>query len=178
MPTVSRKFSPRRISDKVEGPHPLRYVRLVLMHLFDALEAPAQLFGGGTGTPGTGSGPASTLATRFQVDWVANGPYRVDTDVDGAWVVPTPCEIAKLRLWRGDAGTSGSTILDIKANGASLYGFPSTRPTIDYTLGDGAVIDCVLPSAVALAADDVVTVDTVQRESGRPMNWRLTLEAA
>jgi len=175
---TARKFNPARVSDKTEGRFPLRLIRLCLMELYGLWDNVTAAFGGAPGSPGSGGGPASELATRIQVPWCANGPIRVDTDVDGAWVVPTACEIARLRLWRDVAGSAGSTILDLKRNGSSLYATQANRPTILASAGNGAIQDCILPDVVSLAADDVITVDTAAKESGVPRNWRLTLEAA
>ena len=139
--------------------------------------------GGTGGTPGSGGtgsgggGPGAQLATREIIEWIANGPYRADTIVDGAWVVSTDCEVLHLRLWRGVAGTGGSTILDLNRNGSSMYTTQANRPTVTYDDADG-VVNCTLPDTVGFAAGDIVTVDTDQRENGRPRDWRLTLEVA
>lgn len=177
MPSVRRKWDPDKISDKADAKlNPLRLIRNCIRELWGVIENPVQIFGGGAGTTGTGSGPASELATRIQVDWVANGPYRVDDSVDGAWVVPTACEVSKLYLWRGTAGTSGSTVIDLNRNGSTMYVTQANRPTLDYDAGE--VTPCNLPDDVTLVAGDVVTIDCDEKDSGLPMNFRLTLEAA
>ncbi len=185
MPTVlNRKFNPDRISDKTEGPYPLRLIRLCLRELWKFIEDPTLIFGG-TGGGGTGSGPAASLPTRVMVEWRANGPYRVDTAVDGAWVVPTACEIRKLELWRGTAGISGSTIIDLNrrhigtaaGTESSLYATQANRPTLAYNDPDG-LTPCNLPDTISLQEGDVVTIDCDQRDTGRPYDFALILEAA
>ena len=185
MPSVIHKYDPKNISNHAEGRFPLKLIRLCLMHLWNVLEEPQTLFSPGSGSPGTGSGPGAALATRVVVEWAANGPFRADTAVDGAWVVTTPCEIRALRLWRGTAGTGGSTVLDVNrrpagsaaGSEASLYVTQGNRPTLTYNDTD-SIVPCSLPDVVALAAGDIVTVDTDTKESGIPRDWRLTLEAA
>lgn len=176
MPTIHRKYDPAKISDKVEARYPLRLVRLCLMELWRILENPSVIFGG-SGSPGSGGGPGADLATRVVVQWKANGPYRVDTAVDGSWTVNTACEVRNVYLWRGTAGRSGSTILDLNRNGVSMYTTQANRPTISYSDAD-KVVSCALPDTIALVPGDVVYPDTDQREAGIPSDWTLTLEAA
>lgn len=175
MPSVRFKYDPAKVSRLVEGRYPLEPIRLRLIELYRLLRDPVSIFGGGTGSGGTGTGPAAELATRVNVDWVANGPYRVDDSVDGAWVVQTACEVRSISLWRGVPGTSGSTVLDLKRNGSSLYLTTANRPTLTYAQ---EATPCNLPDAIALAAQDVITVDTLTKETGSPRDWRLSLEAA
>jgi hypothetical protein len=138
--------------------------------------APGSSGGGGGG--GSGTGPGAALATRVQVTWCANGPYRTDTAVDGAWIAPTAMQISGVRLWREVAGTSGTTTLDLSANGTTLYTLQSNRPKVNASDGDDKAVTCIMPDVTLIAQGDVVTVDTDTKEAGRPMNWRLTLEGA
>ena len=177
MVTLKRRFDPDKISDRADGPYPLRLIRLCLRELWSILQAPTSIFGGAPGAPGSGSGSGSTLATRIQQRWVANGPYRVDTAVDAAWVVPTAIEVSGVWLYRGNAGTSGSTTLDLNRNGSTMYTTQANRPSIAYNDSD-LIVNCPLPDIISLAVGDKVTVDTDQIEAGRPSDWTLTLEGA
>ena len=183
MPTVIQfKHNPARISDLGQGPQPFRLTRLILMELRDLLTKPSQLFLPPIGSPGTGGsggsgGGGAQLATRQTIQWKANGPFRVDTSVDGAWVPPTSCEISGLYLYRTVPGTSGSTILDLKLNGVSLYTTVANRPTIAFGDTD-KLVQCVLPDLKAVPAGGIVTVDIIQAEGGVPQHWSLTAEAA
>ena len=171
MATVHRKYNPDRVSDKVEGPFPLRLVRLCLRELYRIAEditAPS-----GSGGGGGGSG----LATRELFRFCANGPYRVKTGVDGAWILPTAITISAVWLHRITAGSASSTILDLNRNGTTLYTTQANRPTIAFGDADSKVL-CSLPDAVALAAGDVVTMDIDQVETGKPMHCSLIIEGA
>lgn len=180
-----RKWDPDGISNQVLGRFPLKLVRLCLRELYGFIADPVSIFTPGSGSPGSGSGPGAELATRQYFTWVANGPYRVDDEVDGARVVQTACEVRNVRLWRGVPGTSGTTVLDVKRRPAgsapgdeqTLYLTEGNRPSIAYSDADYEVT-CALPDSIALAANDIIIVDTVTKESGRPYNWTLTLEAA
>lgn len=135
------------------------------------------------GSGGSGGGGAAGLATRIQHSWCANGPYRVDTAVDGGWVVPTAMSITSVKLFREVAGTAGTTTLDLNrksvgsATFTSLYTTQSNRPAISYSDTDLSV-DCALPDVVALLPDDVLWPDTDAKESGLPQNWKLTIEGS
>lgn len=186
MPSFKRKYDPDKLPNLVEDRYPLRPLNLCVRELYRILQD-AGIMTGSTivvsGGGSSGGGGSSLGFTTFDVEWVANGPYREDEAVDGGWSVPTACTIQKLRLWRGTAGRSGSTILDINRTPAggtkqSLYSTQANRPTIRYTDGDDFVLDCVLPDVVTLAEDDVITVDTDAKEAGLPQHWRLTMEAA
>jgi len=177
---ITRRFNPDGISDQIAGRYPLRLVRLCLQELYRLLglsnQTTATITGSGSspGSSGSGSGSASQLATRELMHWTGNGPYRVDTNVDGAWVATTGMNISGLKLWRRVSGTAGSTVLDLKINGSSMYTL-TPRPVVvpGQTIGVALV-----PDVTAIAAGDAITVDVLSVESGRPRDWRLTLEGA
>lgn len=185
MPTVRtrRRYDPDGISDQVYGKFPLRLVRLCIQELYGLIGAGAgsntTVISGGSGTPGS-----TSSASRFTVEWRANGPYRVDTDVDGAWIVPVACDIESIYLWRGTPGSSGETVIDLNRRhiteapslSATLYVNQDNRPTIAYDDSD-YVVPANLPDIVSLQAGDVVTIDCDERESGRPYDFVLALEA-
>jgi len=178
MATVRFKKSPSRFVHDFKGDYPRAFemVRRCLEAHDLALE---ELVNESSGSPaGSGSsGGSFTEATRMQVAWRANGPYRVDTAVDGAWVVPTAMQITSVWLWRETAGTTSSTILDLNRNGVTMYADQSLRPTIAFD-DTSLAVGCALPTALSLVTGDIVTVDTDQIEGGRPENWTLTIEGA
>lgn len=181
MATFKRRHNHEHISDKTEARWPLRLIRGCFDDVWRALKAAGIVDSGGTviiGGGGSGGGGSSVPLTAFDVDWVANGPYRADDSVDGAWVVPTDCAISKIKVWRGVAGRAGTTILDVKRNGSSLYSTPANRPTIAYSDGDDFALSCILPDVLTLAENDKITIDTLTKETGSPRDWRLSLEAA
>ena len=174
-----RKQPVRHITDDLTKPSVGAVVRNFAVEVDRVLRGLFAPPGGGGG----GGGGGSSLATRIQQRWCANGPYRVDDNVDGGWTVPTAFSVTSVKLYREIAGTSGSTILDLNVKPAgstsytTLYSTQSNRPTITYADTD-LEIDCALPDTVALAPDDVITVDTDQIEGGRPQNWALTIEGS
>jgi hypothetical protein len=125
----------------------------------------------------------SAVATRIQHRWAANGPYIVDTAVDGGWTVPTACSITAIWLHRNTPGTSGTTTLDVNrtpsgsTTATTIYTTQGNRPAIPFSDADYRV-QATLPDVVALAVGDVITVDTDEVEAGAPANWVLTIEVA
>jgi len=183
MPTTRRRYNPDTIHDHAEGPSlpaAIKTIRLCLRELYGLVDSLTTSTSSGGGSSGGGGASDS----RISVDWVANGPYRVDTAVDGAWLVPHDCEIETIYLYRQTAGSSGQTIVDInrrhitEAPGteASLYITQANRPTLAYNDAD-SVVPCNLPDLTALVAGDVVTIDCDEKDAGKPLNFRLTLEA-
>jgi hypothetical protein len=137
-----------------------------------------------TGTGAASAVPAwDTLAfadlpgTRIEMEWIANGPYTVDTSVDGGFVAPSAMTIKAVWLYRTTAGASTSTILDLNKNGTTMYTTQANRPTIAFNDGDNKV-QATLPDVTSIAAGDIISVDTDQIEGGTPANWRLVVEAA
>ena len=174
-----RKQPVRHITDDLTKPSVGAVVRNFAVEVDRVLRGLFAPPGGGGG----GGGGGSSLSTRIQHTWCANGPYRVGTNVDGGWAVPTAMQITSVKLFRERPGTSGTTIIDLNVKPAgsdtftSLYSTQSNRPTISYADTD-LEIDCALPDTVALVPDDVVIPDTDQIEGGRPQNWALTIEGS
>lgn len=113
----------------------------------------------------------------FQHTWIANGPYQVDTDVDGAYISDTGFDITGIWLWRNVSGTAGSTIIDLNINGTTTYATQDNRPTI---LFDGAThkIDCTLPDTTTISQGDIITIDIDEKEDGTPTDLSLTIEGS
>lgn len=139
------KHSAAQVSDKTEGPFPLRLVRLILMELQDAVDSlqstvTTVIGGGGGATPS----PANGIVA--QVRWQANGPYIVDTSVDGAWIATRSMTISSVYLYRTTPGSSGSTVLDLHKNGVTMYTTQANRPTIGF---GGMIVKAVNPDVIS-----------------------------
>ena len=147
----------------------IRRIFQLLDQQADALERTVNVFVSG------GGGSVTTAAGTIYT-WVANGPYVVDTLVDGARIVGRTEMIVAVWLHRTTAGTSGSTILDVNRSGSTIYTTTANRPTIDYSDADSKVL-CAAPDSANLAMGDVLTVDTDQIEDGEPESWSLSVVA-
>jgi len=119
----------------------------------------------------------STVKTKRTFQWRANGPYQVDTEVDGGVVIPTALTITAVWLYRETAGSASSTIVDLNANGTTLYSTQANRPTIQFDHGSNKV-QATLPDTTAVAAGDILTIDVDQIETGTPENLVLIVEGA
>jgi hypothetical protein len=175
MAHILDKLDPSKISNRVDGRFPLALVRQCIILLWRAVKEPSSQFTPGSGSPGTGTGPAATLATRIPLSWEMNGPLRAITDADGYRRVERDCEIVSVSLSRVIAGTAGSTVLDLSripagsppSAKASLYVTQANRPTINYADTDHAVL-CAMPDVIALGAGDLLAPDIDSVESGTP----------
>lgn len=127
-----------------------------------------------TNTVGAGTwASASSLATKLQHRWVANGPYRVDGDVDGAWITPRAGTLSLVRFYRREGGSSGSTAVELLKNGTTVFSAP---PNISATAGASATASGTL-SVTTFAANDRFTVSASAVDVGRPRDWVLMVEA-
>lgn len=116
-------------------------------------------------------------SATFQHRWTANGPFRVDTDVDGGYISDSAFTISGVRLWRGTAGSSSSTIVDIHKNGTTMYTTQGNRPTILFSDGDNK-IDATLPDVTSISAGDIITMDIDQIEAGNPADLTLLIQGS
>lgn len=121
---------------------------------------------------GTGGAGGSTV---YQHRWAANGPYQVDTDVDGAYISDSSFDITSIHMWRGVSGTAGSTVIDINKNGTTLYTTQSNRPSIAFNDADKK-FDATLPDDVSIAAGDIITFDIDIKDVGNPRDLTITME--
>ena len=120
---------------------------------------------------------SSTIKTRQQFEWHANGPYIIDTAVDGAIAVPTAMTLSAVWLTRSSAGAAGSTTVDLNLNGTTMYTTQANRPTIAFNDADNKV-QATLPDVVIITAGDVLTLDIDAVETGSPAGLTLTIEGA
>lgn len=127
-----------------------------------------------TVTGGGGGGEATNL--RF-FQFTANGPYIVDTAVDGARIPDDVFTISAVRLHRADAGTSGSTTIDINVDGSTIYSTQGNRPSIAFNDGDNNV-DATLPDTLEITTGQIITIDTDAVEAGTPQNYTLMIEGS
>ena len=156
------------IKDDMTGPQIRKALFEIIERLMATLNVSEITSGSGSGS-GSGSSGSGWLINSFH----ANGPYQVDTNVDGGFVSSVTETIGAVILYREVAGTSGSTILDLNKNGTSMYTTTANRPTIAFNDSDLIVI-AALPDIVSIAPfTDVITVDTDQIEGGEPENWSL-----
>lgn len=112
---------------------------------------------------------ATAAALEDHYRWTAMGWYQVGTTVDGAWVPDVALTVTGVWIWRGTAGTSSATIVDLNKNGTTMYTTQANRPTIAWNDADKKV-DCTLPDVVSIAAGDIVTIDIDQKEGGTPQD--------
>ncbi len=115
---------------------------------------------------------ASALATRFYHVWNANGPYRVDNDVDGARTISRPVTAGSIVLYRRAGGSSGGTGIKLLRNGVSVL---SVDPGIAFNAGASATAAGTF-STTAFAATSVFTVSASAVDGGRPFDWVAVLE--
>lgn len=128
---------------------------------------------GGVASWATGS----SLATRIQQRWVANGPFRVGTSVDGGYIATSAFTISAIWLYRTTPGSASSSILDLNKNGTTMYTTQANRPTIAFNDSDSKV-QATLPDIVSVAAGDILTIDIDQIETGTPGDIILIIEGA
>lgn len=147
----------------------LREQQIALARIIPAVNNPQ-------GSVSTDVPVAPVINTRVQHTWNANGPYRVGTNVDGGYHVPTAMVISAIKLHRDTPGSSGSTQLDINRNGTSMYQTnPLSKPSLPFSL---TAQNVVLPSEVSVAAGDIITIDIDVIEAGTPQNLTIVMEGS
>jgi len=87
--------------------------------------------------------------------WHIDGRLVTIADAATAYVLPRDATIAAVYILCADAGTSGSTIVDIHLNGVSIFTDQNQRPTLAYD-EDVAV---GIPDVTAVTAGDVLSLD-------------------
>lgn len=115
---------------------------------------------------------ASSLATKIQHRFVANGFYRTDTDVDGAWIASASATLNRVTLYRRQGGSAGSTTVDLFKNGTTVL---SSAPSIAFNAGASATANGTI-SVTGIVPGDRFT-NKVTADSGRPQDWTLLIEA-
>jgi hypothetical protein len=96
---------------------------------------------------------ASSLGTSFEHVFKANGFYRVDDDVDGAWIAKKAGTLGSVTLYRRQGGTSGNLVVDLRKNGTTVL---STMPSIAFNLGASATASGII-SVSSIAVGDRFT---------------------
>lgn len=115
---------------------------------------------------------ASSLATKVQHRFIANGPYRVDNDVDGAYIAPHALTLTTALLYRRQAGAGGTTSVDLLKNGTSVL---SSLASVGASGGASATGAGTI-STTSVAVGDRLTVSASSVETGRPRDWVLLIE--
>jgi len=111
-----------------------------------------------------------TTVTKFR--FMANGPFIVDTSVDGAYIAPTAFTLTKTILTRRSAGSGGTTTVVLKQNGSTI----DTR-SVTAAAGTNAT-DTSGVLAIAIALGDRLTVDTTAVETGTPLDYAYEVAGA
>jgi hypothetical protein len=125
-----------------------------------------------------GSGAGSDVQALV---FVAAGPYRVDTQVDGRHYNRTgrTLTIDDVTLFRETAGTGGSTTIDINVDGTSIYSVtPANRPSITAASGDNQISQGGAPDTTTIANNSYVTLDIDAIETGARENLRVVVTAS
>jgi hypothetical protein len=116
--------------------------------------------------------PASTLDTfKFAVI----GRPRVENDPDGAWIAPKDGYLAGVTLYRGTAGSSGSTTIDVNKNGTTLFTNQNIRPSVSSTDGNNAHME-EAPDVTTFVKGDRFQMDIDAIEAGTPLNIVVIVE--
>lgn len=115
---------------------------------------------------------ASSLATKGEHSFIANGPYKIDRDVDGAWIAPRAGTLSLVRLYRRQPGSGGSTAVELLKNGTTVFSAP---PNIAASAGASATASGTI-STTAFVAGDRFTVSASAVDTGRPYDWNLKME--
>lgn len=115
---------------------------------------------------------ASAITTKVQHRFIANGPYRVDNDVDGAYIAPHALTMTTALLYRRQAGSGGTTSVDLRKNGVSML---SSLASVGAS-GGASATGAGAFSTTTVAAGDRLTVSANAVETGRPSDWVLLIE--
>jgi len=113
-----------------------------------------------------GSGSSSGGGT---FDWTFNwnGILRVANRVDGPRIATGNGTIERVTIWRGRAGSSGNTTIDVNKNGSSLFN-SATNPIVTAASGNNAVnsVTAFDSGEADFSLGDVITVDIDTVEVG------------
>jgi len=115
---------------------------------------------------------ASSLATKLVHRWEANGPYRIDNDVDGPYIATRDGTLNRVLLYRRQGGTSGSTGVNLLKNGASVL---SAVPSIASSAAASSTALAGIGTA-AFSQGDRFTVSASAVDGGSPRDWTLEME--
>lgn len=119
--------------------------------------------------------PGQVAVSAMQyVRFEANGFYIVDTAVDGVFKSAEAKTLTSILLYRGTAGSSGSTQVDVLVNGTSVFTSPSNRPSVLASSGNNAQAT-VSPDVPAISVNDVITMNITTTEDGDPQNVTVEL---
>jgi len=104
---------------------------------------------------GNGAGAGGVGNARFVID----GRLVATTDIGGAYVATATLTIGAVYIYCGDAGTGGTTTVDVHKNGTTIFTVQGNRPALAWNDGD-KVAKSGTPDVTTLSELDVLTVDT------------------
>lgn len=107
----------------------------------------------------------SSSAVFDTIRFVRNSTITVTLDFDGAWIANRGGTVTGVRMHRFDAGTGGSTIVDVNKNGVTLFTTQGNRPTITAASGDDQSVS-VTPDITSFVTGDVIAADIDAVETG------------
>lgn len=125
---------------------------------------------------GSGGGSSTAVATRIEVSFTGNGPFRVGTDVDGHMPFYRAFTIKGATLHRTTQGSSGTTIVDLNINGVTAFTTQANRPSVAAASGPNAQSSTMFPDVTAILAGQYLSMDIDQAETGSPKHLVLTVE--
>lgn len=95
--------------------------------------------------------------------WFLDGALASGSSVVSSLVAARDFTISSIVLYVAAAGSSGSTIIDVKKNGATLYP-TNTRPTVAYN--DANHLDDRVPNTTVIHKYDVLSLDVISAAVG------------
>lgn len=120
---------------------------------------------------------AGTAGGDRDVEITANGPYRVDTQIDGRHYNRSGriLTIGDVTLYREVAGSSGATTIDVNISGVTIYTTQANRPSIAAASGNDQFSQGGQPDITSWPPDTYLTVDIDTVEVGRRANLRVVV---
>lgn len=122
--------------------------------------------------------PIQIGISSFTIRFSMNGKISPVTGLDGAWIAPRDGVIRRVTLWRGTAGVSGSTIVDVHKNDVTIYTNQVNCPTVLQTTGDDAIDATTDFDVETFLRNDRIEVDVDAAETGNSIDLAVVLEIA
>ena len=105
----------------------------------------------------------SAIAAHTTMVLRGDGFLRTITGLDPT-LVTVARTINSVKILRQDAGSSGTTTIDVNKNGTTIFTTQANRPSVTYTDGDNAT-DSGTPDITSLAIDDIISFDIDSAET-------------
>ncbi len=123
---------------------------------------------------GSGSGLTGLTGGTVIVSYRLMGVLLAKTNIDGGMYIPFAGTVVSVSLYRGTAGSSGSTLVDIHKNGTTVFTTQGNRPTLAF--GAGQKVTVTNMDVTSVSAGDVFTCDVDQIDAGNPEDVIVVLE--